>query len=61
MFSSAFPRPASTAPSRLPDLVIAAVAELHGLTVMRYDADYDRIAEVTGQPAEWIVPRGSAD
>lgn len=41
------------------DLVIAAVAELHGAAVWHYDADYDRIAEVTGQPAEWIAPRGS--
>jgi predicted nucleic acid-binding protein len=42
-----------------PDLVIAAVAELHGATVWHYDADYDRIAEVTGQPMEWVAPRGS--
>jgi hypothetical protein len=41
------------------DLIIAAVAELHGATVWHYDADYDRIAEVTGQPTEWIAPRGS--
>jgi len=46
---------------RLPvtDLVIAAVAELHRATVWHYDADYDRIAEVTGQPVEWVAPRGS--
>ena len=43
----------------LPDLLIAAVAELNDLAVMHYDADYDRIAEVTGQPCEWVVPRGS--
>jgi predicted nucleic acid-binding protein len=43
----------------LPDLVIAATAELSGLTVLHYDEDYDRIAKVTGQPVEWIVPRGS--
>lgn len=41
------------------DLVIAAVAELAGATVWHYDADYDRIADVTGQPTEWIAPRGS--
>ena len=45
----------------LADLVIAAAAELHGLTVLHYDADFDRIAKVTGQQVEWIVPRGSAD
>lgn len=44
---------------RLPDLIIAAAAELHGATVLHYDADYDRIAAVTGQPAEWLAPRGS--
>jgi len=26
---------------------------------MHYDADYDRIAQVSGQPVEWVVPRGS--
>lgn len=43
----------------LPDLIIAAAAELHGATVLHYDGDYDRIAAVTGQPVEWVVPRGS--
>ena len=43
----------------LPDLLIAAVAELNDLTVIHYDADYDRIAEVIHQPCEWVVPRGS--
>lgn len=41
------------------DLLIAAVAELHDAAVWHYDEDYDRIAEVTGQPMEWAVPRGS--
>ena len=41
------------------DLLIAATAETEGLTVMHYDADFDLIAEVTGQPCEWIVPRGT--
>jgi hypothetical protein len=44
----------------LPDLIIAACAEVHDAAVIHYDADYDRIAAVTGQPAEWIVPRGTA-
>ena len=43
----------------LPDLLIAAVAEVDNLTVIHYDADYERIAAVTGQPHEWVVPRGS--
>jgi predicted nucleic acid-binding protein len=42
----------------IPDLIIAAAAESAGLTVLHYDADYERIAAVTGQPHEWIVPRG---
>jgi predicted nucleic acid-binding protein len=43
----------------LPDLIIAATAEEHGATVLHYDADYDRIAAVTGQPVEWVAPRCS--
>ncbi|HEV2376750.1 MAG TPA: PIN domain nuclease [Streptosporangiaceae bacterium] len=39
------------APS-LPDLVIAATAELAGLTVLHLDKDFDLIAEITGQPVE---------
>ena len=41
------------------DLVIAAAAEAAGLTVLHYDADYDRIARVTSQPIEWVAPAGS--
>jgi predicted nucleic acid-binding protein len=43
----------------LPDLIIAATAEQHAATVLHYDDDYDRIAAVTGQSVEWVVPRGS--
>ena len=43
----------------VPDLLIAATAEVNGVAVIHYDADYDRIAHVTGQPAEWVVKRGS--
>ena len=43
------------------DLVVAAAAEAEGLTVLHYDADYERIAEATGQPTEWVAPRGSLD
>lgn len=45
----------------LPDLLIAATAERHGVTVLHYDHEYDLIATVTGQPMRWIVPRGTAD
>lgn len=46
---------------KLPDLLIAAAAEARNLSVLHYDADFDRIAAVTGQPCEWIVPAGTAD
>jgi predicted nucleic acid-binding protein len=42
-----------------PDLIIAATAELNGATVLHYDKDYDLIAAVTGQPTQWVVPRGT--
>jgi predicted nucleic acid-binding protein len=41
------------------DLLIAATAEAAGMPVLHYDADFDRIARITGQPMRWIVPRGS--
>ena len=43
----------------IPDLIIAAAAEASDLILLHYDRDYDLIAEVTGQPAEWVVERGS--
>jgi predicted nucleic acid-binding protein len=43
----------------LPDLLIAAVAERERVTVLHYDSDYDLIREVTGQSAQWVVPRGT--
>jgi predicted nucleic acid-binding protein len=44
---------------RLPDLIIAATAELNGATVLHYDPDYDRIAAVTSQATEWVAAKGS--
>ena len=44
---------------KIADLLIAAAAEAAGLVVLHYDHDFDLIAEVTGQPAEWIVPAGT--
>jgi predicted nucleic acid-binding protein len=43
----------------LPDLLVAACAEGAGLTVLHYDADFDRIARLTGQPVQWVVAQGS--
>ena len=42
-----------------PDLLVAACAERLGLTVIHWDADFDAIAEVTGQPTRWAVDRES--
>ena len=39
------------APS-IPDLIIAATAELAGLTVLHLDKDFEVIAKLTGQPVE---------
>jgi predicted nucleic acid-binding protein len=36
----------------VPDLLVAATAELGGLTVLHFDKDYDLIAEITGQSVE---------
>ena len=43
------------------DLYIAAVAEVNGAMLLHYDRHFDAISRVTGQPAEWISPRGSVD
>lgn len=39
----------------IPDLIVAAVAEIEGLTLLHHDGDFDLIAAITGQPVEWIV------
>jgi predicted nucleic acid-binding protein len=44
------------APS-VPDLIIAATAELAGLTVLHVDKDFEVIAEITGQPVERLAVR----
>lgn len=43
----------------IPDLLIAATAERHGVTLLHYDSDFDQVAAATGQPVEWVVDRGS--
>ncbi len=42
------------APS-IPDLLIAATAELAGLTVLHLDKDFELIATITGQPVERLT------
>ncbi|HUY46392.1 MAG TPA: PIN domain nuclease [Streptosporangiaceae bacterium] len=42
------------APS-VPDLIVAATAELAGLTVLHLDKDFEVIAQITGQPVERLT------
>jgi predicted nucleic acid-binding protein len=46
---------------KVPNLLVAAAAEDARLVVIHYDADFDRIAAVTGQKCEWLVSQGSID
>ena len=46
---------------KIPDLLIAAVAEYADLVVLHYDADFDLISAMTGQPTEWVVTSGTVD
>jgi predicted nucleic acid-binding protein len=43
------------------DLLIAAIARIHGAILLHYDRHFDAIARVTGQPMEWLARRGSLD
>lgn len=45
----------------LVDALLAATAEARHLSVLHYDADFELVAQITGQPQQWIVPRGTAD
>ncbi len=44
----------------VPDLPLAATAPAGPAVVLHDDADDERIAAVTAQPHEWIVPRDRA-
>jgi predicted nucleic acid-binding protein len=48
---------------RLPpvDLIIAALADTHGLGILHYDGDYEIVSQKTDLRFEsvWLVPRGS--
>jgi predicted nucleic acid-binding protein len=43
----------------LPDVIIAATAAEHGLTVLHYDSDFERLSEVCGAGHEWVIARAS--
>jgi predicted nucleic acid-binding protein len=44
---------------KIPDLLVAASAEIAGVGVCHYDGDFDVIAQTTGQPVRAIAPIGS--
>lgn len=41
------------------DLLLAATAERHRVTLLHYDRDFDVVADITGQPMRWIGAAGS--
>ncbi|MFH9858452.1 PIN domain nuclease [Streptomyces sp. NPDC017202] len=41
------------------DLLVAATAELQGLTVLHHDNDFETIASVTGRSTQWLAAPGS--
>lgn len=43
------------------DLLVAACAELHRLTLVHYDHDFEQITRITGQAAAWLASPGSVD
>lgn len=43
------------------DLLVAAAAELHALTLVHYDHDFEQITKATGQAATWLAPPGAVD
>ncbi len=45
----------------IPDLLIAATAELAQLTVLHDDKDFELIADVTGQPIERLTPHEASE
>ncbi|HEV8686555.1 MAG TPA: PIN domain nuclease [Gaiellaceae bacterium] len=44
---------------KIPDLLVAAAAELTGIPVVHYDRDFETIAAVTGQPVRSVAALGS--
>ena len=45
----------------LVDALVAAVAETRRLVVLHYDADFELVSEITGQPHQWVLERGTID
>ena len=47
--------------TRALNILTAAIAEQHGAVILHYDADFEHISAVTGQPQLWVSPRGTLD
>ncbi|HWG72817.1 MAG TPA: PIN domain nuclease [Acidimicrobiales bacterium] len=45
----------------LVDALVASVAEGRALVVLHYDADFELVAQLTGQQHQWVVSPGTAD
>ena len=41
------------------DVMVATIAAEHGLTVLHYDRDFERLGDVTGAGQEWVIPAGT--
>jgi predicted nucleic acid-binding protein len=41
------------------DVLVAATAAEHDLTILHYDRDFERLCRATGGRQEWVVPAGS--
>jgi hypothetical protein len=44
---------------RIVDLLVAALAEAHRLTVIHYDSDFEIASQVMNFSHQWVVPRGT--
>lgn len=41
------------------DLLVAAIASRHKVTVLHYDSDYEVLADLIGVEQRWVAPAGS--
>ena len=41
------------------DLLVAAAGEVHRLTLLHYDRDFETVADVTGQQTTWVAAPGT--
>ena len=45
----------------LVNALVAAAAEARDLVILHYDAHFELVSALTGQPHEWVVDGGTAD